>query len=124
MHLRDRFSERVQLDSSVYYVNSDNGVDKIGLIKPTPEFAFVDDPGRLKQEIWLTQSTAGIDLLQQWHSELQLGFTKYKAYFRLFVSSSQYHKAKIGALNQDVFVYYLPSIFRGFIFKYEICLLS
>ncbi len=78
MHLRDRFSERVQLDSSVYYVNSDNGVDKIGLIQPTPEFAFVDDPGRLKQEIWLAQSTAGITLHPQWHSELQLGFTEHR----------------------------------------------
>lgn len=80
MHLSNRFSERVQFDSSVYYVNSDNDVDKVGLINSTPEFAIVDDPGRLKQEIWLAQSTAGIDLDPQWHSELQLGYTKHHAY--------------------------------------------
>ncbi len=77
MHLHDKFSERVQLDSSVYYVDSENGVDKTELIRPTPEFDLVDDPGRLKQEIWLTQSTLGIDLHPQWHSALQLGYTKH-----------------------------------------------
>jgi vitamin B12 transporter len=61
LHLNDRFSERIQFDSSLYYVNSDIGVDKIGLIKTTPEFAIVDDPGRLNQEIWLTQSRVAID---------------------------------------------------------------
>lgn len=79
MHLHDRFSERIQLNSSIYYVNSENGVDKAGLIRPTPpEFDLVDDPGRLKQEIWLAQSTAGIDLHPQWHSEVQLGYTKHR----------------------------------------------
>lgn len=78
LHLLDRFSERFKIDSSVYYVNSDSGVDKIGLIRPTPEFASVDDPGRLKQEIWLTQSTATIDLHSKWRSELQLGYTEHR----------------------------------------------
>ncbi len=78
LHLRDRFTDRIQLNSSVYYVNGDSGIDKVGLIKPTPEFAIVDDPGRLKQEIWLAQSTAGIDLHPQWHSELQLGYTDHR----------------------------------------------
>ena len=80
LHLRDRFSERVQLDSSVYYVNSDSGVDKFGLVRPTPlELAIVDGPGFLKQEIWLAQSTAAIDLHPQWRSELQLGYTSHRA---------------------------------------------
>jgi vitamin B12 transporter len=79
MHLHDQFSERVELDSSVYYVNSENGVDKAELIRQTPpEFDLVDDPGRLKQEIWLAQSTADIDLHPQWHSELQLGYTQHR----------------------------------------------
>lgn len=79
IHLRDQFTDRIRLDSSVYYINGESGVDKTGLIRPTPEFAIVDDPGRLKHEIWLAQSTAGIDLHPQWHSELQLGFTEYRA---------------------------------------------
>ncbi|MGZ5009443.1 MAG: TonB-dependent receptor plug domain-containing protein [Methylobacter sp.] len=78
MHMRDQFSERVKLDSSIYYVNGDSGIDKVGLTKPTPEFGIVDDPGRLKQEIWLAQNTIGIDLYAQWHSELQLGYTDHR----------------------------------------------
>lgn len=78
MHLRDQFTDRIQLNSSFYYVNGDSGIDKVGLIQPTPEFAIVDDPGRLKQEIWLAQSTVGIDLHPQWHSELQLGYTDHR----------------------------------------------
>ena len=80
MHLRDQFSEQIKLDSSVYYINNDSGVDKIGLIRfNPPELNNVDDPGRLKQEIWLTQSTASIDLHPKWHSELQLGYTEHHA---------------------------------------------
>jgi outer membrane cobalamin receptor len=80
MHLRNQFSEQIKLDSSVYYINNDSGVDKIGLIKfNPPELNNVDDPGRLKQEIWLSQSTASIDLHPKWHSELQLGYTEHRA---------------------------------------------
>jgi outer membrane cobalamin receptor len=79
LHLRDRVTDRIQLNSSFYYVNGDSGIDKVGLVRPNPlEFAVVDDPGRLKQEIWLTQSTVGIDLHPQWHSELQLGYTDHR----------------------------------------------
>lgn len=79
MHLRNRLGERADLDSSVYYVNSDRGVDKLGLIRfPPPELAIVDDPGRSQQEIWLAQSTAGIDLHPKWRSELQLGYTEHR----------------------------------------------
>jgi outer membrane cobalamin receptor len=77
-HVTDRFSERVRLDSSLYYIDSDMGGDKVGLIKPTPEFANVDDPGWLKQSIWLAQSTAQADLHPHWRSALQLGYTRHQ----------------------------------------------
>ena len=80
LHLNNKLTERLKLDSSLYYVNSDTGIDKTGLIhfpRPPVEVATIDDPGRGKQEIWLTQSTAGIDLHPKWHSELQLGFTQH-----------------------------------------------
>jgi outer membrane cobalamin receptor len=79
MRLRNQFSERVKLDSSVYYIKGKNGVDNYRLIRPTPEFAMADDTGWMKQEIWLAQSTVGIDLHPQWHSELQLGYTDHRA---------------------------------------------
>ena len=80
MHLRDQLTEHTKLDSSVYYINNHSGVDKIGLIRfNPPELNNVDDPGRLKQEIWLTQSTASIDLHPKWQSELQLGYTEHRA---------------------------------------------
>jgi outer membrane cobalamin receptor len=78
LHLRNRFSERVELDSSVYYINGDSGVDKVGLLNFTPEFGIVDDPARLKQEIWLVQSKISAELLPHWRSELQLGHTQHR----------------------------------------------
>jgi vitamin B12 transporter len=77
-HLRDQLSEDFHLDSSVYYINSENGVDKTELIRLTPEFSIVDDPGRANQEIWLTQSTATIAIHPQWQSQLQLGYTEHR----------------------------------------------
>ncbi|MDD2761547.1 MAG: TonB-dependent receptor plug domain-containing protein, partial [Methylomonas sp.] len=79
MHLRNRLGERGDLDSSVYYINNDRAVDKLGLVRfPPPEFAIVDDPGRSQQEIWLAQTTAGLDLHPNWRSELQLGYTQHR----------------------------------------------
>jgi hypothetical protein len=84
MHMHNHLAERADLDSSVYYINSDRAVDKLGVIRfRALELAIVDDPGRSQQEIWLEQSTLGIDLHPRWPSELQLGYTEHRVNLRI-----------------------------------------
>lgn len=81
MHLHDQLGKRLRMDSSTFYANSDSGVDKNGLMSraPVPQFTVVDDPGRLKQELWVAQSRAKLDIHPLWQSELQLGYSEHRA---------------------------------------------
>lgn len=75
-HLRDRFSEHLQLDSSLYYLRGRSGIDKVGLINPKPEFSIVDDPGQAVGDLWLAQTHLDMDLHRHWHSDVQFGHTR------------------------------------------------
>lgn len=76
LHLQNQLHSKLQLDSSIYYVNSLISIDKVGLLSNKPEFGIIDDNGRASQSIWLTQSKLKAELTPKWMSELQLGFTE------------------------------------------------
>jgi len=67
-----------QIDASFYYINVNEDSDGPGL---TPEYtaAWLDDPnGWFTDEVFITQLKAELDLLENWQSSLQLGYTKDK----------------------------------------------
>lgn len=65
-----------KLDASLYFVKSKQDIDGPGLL-PDDTFGWVDDTqGKLSDETWVTQLHGQYDLLSNWNTSLQLGFTQ------------------------------------------------
>lgn len=101
LSLHNQLSARFKLHSSFYYVSGDSGQDVPGVIKPVPlEFSLVDDPGRMRQEIYLAQTTAAMQWHRYWQSELQLGFTQHRVRSSIEGKSFPIPLTEVGFDNQ------------------------
>lgn len=70
--------ERGNIEASLYYADAKSDTDGPGL---TPQFtaAWLDDPnGWLADELLVSQMTVNLDVTGNWHSTLQLGYTRDK----------------------------------------------
>ncbi|MGH8566839.1 MAG: TonB-dependent receptor plug domain-containing protein [Gammaproteobacteria bacterium] len=72
------------VDSSVLYQQSRAEIDTPGLL-PTGRIGLVDARGAFaREETWVAQTTATLDLLPSWDSNVQLGFTRNRVSGRAF----------------------------------------
>ncbi len=77
-------SAALGVDSSVLYKQSRAEIDTPGLL-PTGRIGLVDALGAFaREETWVAQTTAMLDLLPSWKSNVQLGFTRNRVSGRAF----------------------------------------
>ena len=75
LHWNREFT-RSFLDSSLYFVRSNDGMDGPGLL-PSGKITWLNDPnGYLIQETWVAQTHGGYQVSDNWESSLRIGYTQ------------------------------------------------
>ena len=73
----EKVLENGKLSGSLYFVRSDQAIDNAGLLPDGKNFGWIDDKNAyLSDETWVTQFQVQHNLLKNWNSSLQMGFTQ------------------------------------------------